>query len=71
MEVEHLREENNSKSQIIKILSGNIYSIVISTNTQVQCREIMQTSNSSNDMLCQVPKKFAKQHNSDPQPLSS
>ena len=64
MEVEHLREENNSKSQIIKILSGNISSIVISTNTQVQCREITQTSNSSSDMLYQVPKKFTKQHNS-------
>ena len=34
----------------------NIASIAISTNTQVQHREIMQTSNSSNDMHYQVKK---------------
>ena len=48
----------------LKILSENISNFAISTNTNVQSREITQTSNSSNDMLCQVPKKFAKQHNS-------
>ena len=32
-EVKHLREENNSKSEIIKILSENVSSIAISTNT--------------------------------------
>ena len=63
-EVKHLREENNSKNEIIKILSENISSIAFSTNTQVQCKEATQTSNSSNDMLFQVPKKFAKQHSS-------
>ena len=43
-EVKHLREENNSKNEIIKILSENICSNAISTNTQVQRREITQTS---------------------------
>ena len=62
--MKHLSEENNSKNETIKILSKNMSSIPISTNTQVQRREITQTSNSSNDMLYQVPKKFAKQHNS-------
>ena len=37
---------------------------VTSTNTQFQRRVIMQTSNSSKWMPYQVPKKFAKQHNS-------
>ena len=50
-EVKHLREENNSKNEIIKILLEKIPSIAISTNAQVQSREVMQTSNSSNDML--------------------
>ena len=59
-----LREENKTKNEIIKIFSKNKYSIATSTNTQGQRREIRQTSNSSNDMLCQVPQKFAKQHNS-------
>ena len=59
-EVKHLREENNSKNEIIKILSKKISSIATSTNTQIQRREITQTSNSFNDMLYQVPKKFAK-----------
>ena len=63
-EVKDFREENNSKNEIIQILSKNISSTAISTNTQVQHREIRQTSNSSNDMLYQVPKKIAKQHNS-------
>ena len=35
-----------------------------STNTQFQRRVIMQTSNSSKCMPYQVPKKFAKEHNS-------
>ena len=43
-EVKHLREENNSKNEIIKILSENISSIAFSTNTQVQCKEATQTS---------------------------
>ena len=55
-EVKHYWEENNSKYEILKILSENIASIAISTNTQVQHREIMQTSNSSNDMHHQVKK---------------
>ena len=63
-EVKHLREENNSKNEIIKILSENISSIAFSTNTQVQLREVTQASNISNDMLFQVPKKFAKQQSS-------
>ena len=33
--VKHLREENHSKNQIIKLLSKNISSIAISTNIQV------------------------------------
>ena len=63
-EVKHLREENNSKNEIIKILSENISSIAFSTNTQVQCKEATQTSNSTNGMLSQVPMKLAKQHSS-------
>ena len=63
-EVKHLREGNNSKNEMIKILSKSISNFAISTNTQVQRREITQTSNSSNDMPYQVPKKLAKQHNS-------
>ena len=54
-EVKHVREDNNSKNEIIKILSENISSIAISTNTQVQCRKITQMSNRSNDMLYQIP----------------
>ena len=50
-EVKHLREENNSKNEMIKILFEKIPSIAISTNAQVQGREVMQTPNSSNDML--------------------
>ena len=50
-EVKHLREGNNSKNEIIKILLEKIPSIAISTNAQVQGREVMQTSNSSNDMF--------------------
>ena len=57
-EVKHFWEENNSKYEILKILSENIASIAISTNTQVQHREIMQTSNSSNDTHYQVKKKL-------------
>ena len=52
--VKHLREENHSKNEIIKLLSKNISSIAISTNIQVQRREITQKLNSSNDMLYQV-----------------
>ena len=63
-EVKHLREENNSKNEIIKILSENISSIAFSTNTQVQLREATQASNISNDMVFEVPKKFAKQQSS-------
>ena len=62
--MKHLREENNSKNEIIKILPENISSIAFSTNAQVQRREITQTSNSSTDMLCQVPNKFTKHRNS-------
>ena len=57
-EVKHFWEENNSKYEILKILSENIASIAISTNTQVQHREIMQTSNSSNDMHYLVKKNL-------------
>ena len=53
--VKHLREENHSKNEISKILSENISSIAISTNMQVQRREITQKLNSSNDMPCRVP----------------
>ena len=52
--VKHLREENHSKNEIIKLLSKNISSIAISTNMQVQRKEITQKLNSSNDMLYQV-----------------
>ena len=48
--MKHLRE-NNTKNEIIKILSENLSSIVTSTNAQVQCREITQASDNSNDML--------------------
>ena len=50
-EVKHLREENNSKNEMIKILFEKIPSIAISTNAQVQRSEVMLISNSSNDML--------------------
>ena len=63
-EVKHLREGNNSKNEIIKTLSKNVSNFAIFTNAQVQRREITQTSNSSNDMLYQVPKKLVKQRNS-------
>ena len=53
-EAKHLREENNSKNEIIKILSENISSIVISTNTKVQRRELRKIE----IMLYQVSKKF-------------
>ena len=43
-EVTHLREENNSKNEIIKMLFENISTIAFSTNAQVQRREITQTS---------------------------
>ena len=52
--VKNLREENHSKNEIIKLLSKNISSIAISTNIQVQRKEITQKLNSSNDMLYQV-----------------
>ena len=52
--VKHLREENHSKNEIIKLLSKNISSIAVSKNIQVQRREITQKLNSSNDMLYQV-----------------
>ena len=55
-DLKHLREENNSKNEIIMILSKNMSSTATSTDTQVQRREIMQTSNSSNNMPYQVPK---------------
>ena len=42
-EVNHLREENNSKNEIIMILFENISSIAFFTNTQVQQREATQT----------------------------
>ena len=63
-ELKHLREENISKNEIIEILSKNMSSTATSTNTQVQRREITQTSNNSNDMPYKVPKEFTKQHNS-------
>ena len=44
VEVKDLREENNSKNKIIKILSKIISSIATFTNKQVQRREITQTS---------------------------
>ena len=50
-EVKHLREENNSKNEMIKILFEKIPSIAISTNALVQRSEVMLISNSSNDML--------------------
>ena len=53
--VKHLREENHSKNEIIKILYENISSIAISTNIQVHRREITQKLNNPNDMLYQVP----------------
>ena len=46
------------KNEIIKILSENISSIATSTDTQVQDREIAQTSNSSNNMLYHFPNKI-------------
>ena len=46
------------------MLSENISSIAFSANAQVQCKEAAQTSNSPDDMLFQVSKKFAKQHSS-------
>ena len=55
-DLKHLREENNSKNEIIMILSKNMSSTATSIDTQVQRREIMQTSNSSNNMPYQVPK---------------
>ena len=44
VEVKDLREENNSKNKIIKILSQIMSSIATFTNKQVQRREITQTS---------------------------
>ena len=58
VEVKQLRLENNSKMETMKILSENVSSIATSTNTQVQGREITQTSNSSNDMLYHFPNKI-------------
>ena len=46
VERKHLREENNSENEIIKIFSENIPSIATSANTQMQRREIKQTSSS-------------------------
>ena len=45
-------------------MSKNKSSIAFSTNTQVQRRDATKTSNSSDDMMFQVPIKFWKQNSS-------
>ena len=45
-------------------MSKNKSSIAFSTNTQVQRRKATKTSNSSDDMIFQVPLKFGKQSSS-------
>ena len=45
------------------ILSENNSSVTTSTNAQVKRRKAKQTTNSSNGMPYQVPKKIAKQYN--------